>query len=152
MARPSKLDPEALRIKRVIAAIREGNTREASAAAGPIGVTTFYRWMRDGRANPNSPAGAFVAQVEEAEAEAERRVVAIWQAAMPTDWRACRDYLSRRYPARWGRQPPLVELVDRDGVPLAMDDLITADRARSLTAKAIAYLAEHGIEVPPESV
>jgi hypothetical protein len=31
-------------------------------------------------------------------------MVAQWRSAMPTDWRAIRDFLERRYPERWGRK------------------------------------------------
>jgi hypothetical protein len=28
-------------------------------------------------------------------------VLANWRARMPSDWRACREFLERRFPSRW---------------------------------------------------
>ena len=46
----------------------------------------------------------FFEEVTRVEAEAEARMVAQWQAQIPDDWRAARDFLARRYPQRWGPQ------------------------------------------------
>ena len=43
----------------------------------------------------------FLEAVAQAEAEAEVRMIAQWQAHIPRDWRAARDFLARRYPERW---------------------------------------------------
>lgn len=44
----------------------------------------------------------FLEAVTRAEAEAELRMIAQWQAQIPRDWRAARDFLARRFPKRWG--------------------------------------------------
>ena len=43
----------------------------------------------------------FWEELTRAEAEAEARMVAQWQAQIPQDWRAARDFLARRFPERW---------------------------------------------------
>jgi hypothetical protein len=35
------------------------------------------------------------------------QAVAIWQRAMPDDWRAAQMFLERRHPDRWGKQSKL---------------------------------------------
>ena len=86
MTRTSKLTCEVA--ERIIAAIRDGYTREAAAAAGPVAPSTFDDWMRRGRLDCTGPFGPCAAEVELAELDAERAVVAMWVVAIPQDWRA----------------------------------------------------------------
>ncbi|MDQ6891526.1 MAG: hypothetical protein M3167_02470 [Acidobacteriota bacterium] len=123
--RPSKLNPEVR--ERLVNAIRLGCPHEAAARAAGIGVSTFRSWMvrgeRDRRAiyphlYPDEPAPkASVAlvptrseyldlleAVEQAEAFAEVRLVALWSAAAAKDWRAAAALLGARYPAKYARR------------------------------------------------
>jgi hypothetical protein len=45
------------------------------------------------------------------------RALASWQAAIPGDWRAARDFLARRHPDRWGSRERH-ELTGADGSPI----------------------------------
>ncbi len=126
MTRTSKLTCEVA--ERIIAAIRDGYTREAAAAAGPVAPSTFDDWMRRGRLDCTGPFGPCAAEVELAELDAERAVVAMWVAAIPQDWRAAAELLARRYPQRW-RRPTAVEVTGGSGGPIEFDTARTNARA-----------------------
>jgi hypothetical protein len=87
---------------RICAALAKGNYYKAAARAGGVDYATFWRWLERGAATSSGPYRAFAEAVEEAEAQAERRIVAAWQKHVPTDWKAARDFLARRFPAEWG--------------------------------------------------
>ena len=102
MARPSKLTPEVE--KKLIDAIRIGNYYEAACAYVGIHYTTFYRWMEKGEKAKSGKYCEFCKAIKQAEAEAEARIVALWQRNIPEDWRAAQAFLERRYPERWGKK------------------------------------------------
>lgn len=100
VGRPTKFTPETK--KKLLDAIRMGNYREPSCAFAGISVSTFYAWLEKGKRQKEGQFVEFLEAVKHAEAEAEVRMVAQWQAHIPRDWRAARDFLARRYPERWG--------------------------------------------------
>ena len=100
VGRPTKFTPETK--KKLLDAIIMGNYREPSCAFAGISVSTFYAWLDKGKQQKKGQFVEFLEAVEHAEAEAEVRMVAQWQAHIPRDWRAARDFLARRYPERWG--------------------------------------------------
>lgn len=100
VGRPSKFTPETR--KRLIDAIRMGNYRESSCNYAGISVSTFYAWLDKGKKQNKGEFVEFLEAVTHAEAEAEVRMIAQWQAQIPGDWRAARDFLARRFPERWG--------------------------------------------------
>lgn len=100
VGRPSKFTPETK--KRLLDAIRMGNYREFSCSYAGISVSTFYAWLDKGKKQNKGEFVEFLEAVTRAEAEAEVRMVAQWQAQIPRDWRAARDFLARRFPERWG--------------------------------------------------
>lgn len=105
MARPSKFNQEVA--EKILAAIRAGNFAEVAAAYAGISASTFYDWMRRGRAG-KQPFAGFVEDVEQALASAEvRHVVNITEAAK-RDWRASAWYLPRACRERWAERPPQV--------------------------------------------
>lgn len=95
VGRPTKCTPE--RVKRIIDALKGGNTRSASAAYGGIDPETFSNWMARG-AKDEEPFLGFSIQVKAAEAEAEVRNVAIIQTAAKDKWQAAAWWLERRRP------------------------------------------------------
>lgn len=105
MGRPTKLTPEIQ--NRICTALRAGNYRDAAADYAGIDGGTLRRWLARGEREQSGTYRAFRAAVREAEAAAELRVVAQWQQHMPESWQACRDYLERRFPDRWGRRDRL---------------------------------------------
>jgi hypothetical protein len=96
-----RLDP--LVRKRLLDAIRAGNTFANAAILSGIGESTFFRWMVEGEAaKPKSRKWEFREQVKSAEAEAIHRNVLCTQTAARTDWKAARWFLERRKPYEWG--------------------------------------------------
>ena len=57
----------------------------------------------------------FFHALKKAEAEAEARVVALWQRQIPQDWKAAATFLERRYPDRWGRVDRLNAQIQQSG-------------------------------------
>ena len=108
MARPTKLTPETA--QKIVDAISAGNYYEAACRYAGIDYQTLRNWMiageetRDGKRNKtktNKGYLEFFEAVEQAEAQAEVRMVAQWQKHMPENWTAIRDFLARRHPDRW---------------------------------------------------
>ncbi len=128
VGRPTKFTPQTK--KKLLDAIRMGNYREPSCAFAGISVSTFYAWLDKGKRQKKGQFVEFLEAVEHAEAEAEVRMVAQWQAHIPRDWRAARDFLARRYPGRWG----LKAQVDLDH----SGDMTHFHKANSLTDRLIA--------------
>jgi hypothetical protein len=100
--RPTKLTPEVQ--KRLCDAIAAGNYREAACSYAGIDKATFSRWIARGEQAKTGPFCDFCNAVQKAEADAEVAIVAQWQQHMPENWQACRDFLARRFPERWGPQ------------------------------------------------
>ena len=98
VGRPSKFTPETK--KKLLDAVRMGNYRVPSCSYAGILVSTFYTWLDKGK---KQKKGEFVEFLEAVtRAEAKLRMIAQWQAQIPRDWRAARDFLARRFPERWG--------------------------------------------------
>ena len=102
IGRPSKLTPELT--KKLTTQIKEGNYFEASCAYCGIDYSTFRKWMVKGEKASSGVYFDFFHAVKMAEAEAELRIVAEWQKAIPHDWRSAEKFLEKRYPDRWGRK------------------------------------------------
>lgn len=129
IGRPSKLTPAVK--QRLLDAIRAGNYFEAACVYAGIGETTFYRWMEKGEKANSGEFREFWESVKRAEAEAEARIVALWQQEIPGNWQAARDFLARRYPERWAsREKVHTELTGKDGGPIEIDDPRVALLAR----------------------
>lgn len=103
--RPSKLTPE--RQKKLVDAIRAGNYYETACTYAGIEYQTFRNWMVAGEQASRGKYFDFFEAITRAESEAEARAVALWQKAMPEDWRAAQMFLERRHPDRWGKQDKL---------------------------------------------
>jgi hypothetical protein len=134
LGRPTKMSRAVA--DRIIEATRGGATREAAAAAGPIARSTLYMWLRQGRLYPDSREGYFVAELDAAEDEAERRCIALWQGHFERDWRAIAEFMGRRWPDRWGRQPTRGG-PDGPGVVISDDE-----RAKALCERLERWLDE----------
>ena len=99
MARPSKLTPETQ--QKIVDAISAGNYYEAACGYAGVDYSTFRRWMEKGEKAKTGQYREFCDAVQQAEAQAEVRMVANWQKHMPNNWMAIRDFLARRHPNRW---------------------------------------------------
>jgi hypothetical protein len=135
MGHPSKLSPRIA--ARIVEATREGATRAAAAAAGPVAPSTMYAWIRLGRRELDGPHARFVEQLDAADAECERRLIAEWRGQCPSDWRAAAEFLARRFPDRWRRQPTAIEVAGSVEIGALTDD----ERAERLLDTIDAYVA-----------
>ena len=99
MGRPSKFSTEIA--TKIVDAIRQGSYYEPACRCAGVSYRSFRRWMKEGEAAKSGKFRQFWQDVTRAEAEAEIRIIEMWQEQMPRDWRACRDYLARRFPKRW---------------------------------------------------
>jgi transposase len=105
VGRPSKLTPELQ--KKLVDAIKAGNYFETACGFCGIDYSTFRKWMVKGEKAKSGVYFDFFHAIKKAEAQAEYRMVALWQQAIPEDWRSAKDFLERRYPERWGRKEQL---------------------------------------------
>lgn len=132
--RPTKLDD--LRAKRIIDALRCGNTRRAAAKTAGIASSTMREWCRRGRQG-EEPFSAFLASLKKAEAEAETaQVEIVLGAARAGTWQAAAWWLERRRP-QW--RSPDVQLrseIAKQGQPPR--ETITAEQARAELAEMLA--------------
>lgn len=126
--RPTKLTPEVQ--ERLCAAISAGNYYQAACGAAGISYSKFRDWMNRGKKQRKGLFRDFREAVLKAERDAEARVVNQWQEHMPEDWRACRDFLARRYPKRWGPKESL-ELKGKKGAPIEFIEIGHAGRSDS---------------------
>lgn len=121
IGRPSKLTPAVK--QRLLDAIRAGNYYDAASVYAGIHPSTFYNWMEKGRNAKSGEFYEFFESVQRAEAEAEARVVALWQQEIPGNWQAARDFLARRFSDRWSpKEKVQTEVTGKDGGPVEVDD------------------------------
>jgi hypothetical protein len=91
--------------KLIVAALRAGNTRTASARLSGIDYATLKRWCR--------LSAPFCAALEKAEAEAEQKYVRnITGAASAGQWQAAAWWLERRRSGAWRKPADRLELTD----------------------------------------
>ena len=106
--------------------------------------STLYGWLRRGRLYPDTPEGAFVAELDAADDEAERRCIELWHGHFAKDWRAIAEFMARRWPQRWGRQPS-GEMTFPDGPGAAVSD---EERAEALIEQVTRFKAEAEARTP----
>ena len=92
--RPSKRDPETA--KRILEALRAGNTIICAARVGRIDVSNLQKWRR---ADPQ-----FDEAVKDAIGEAETKLVALATAGAVKDGRIALMMLERRHPEGWSKR------------------------------------------------
>ena len=136
--RPSKLTPSVK--KRLIDAISAGNYYEPACAYAGIHYATFRAWMVKGEEQKTGQYYEFYEEVNAAVAQAEVRIVAIWQQQIPEDWHAARDFLARRHPERWANKDVHRMTGKDDDSPIEVD----IDPRDTLGAKLAAILVRAG--------
>jgi transposase len=104
MARPSKFTPD--RRKRILEALRQGNTRKAAVAQAGISYETFCQWLHQ--------YPEFSDQVKNAEAEAELASVRVIREAAVTTWQAAAWWLERRRPEEWSNSHVIRVKLERE--------------------------------------
>ena len=101
-------------IDKICSFVRAGNFSKVAAALAGIDDSTFYKWLRQGKAviqEGRAPKTRreqilvhFVHQLKEAEAYAEGVHVQRIMKAGATTWQASAWYLERKHSDRWGRK------------------------------------------------
>jgi hypothetical protein len=86
---------------KVIAYLRTGSYLETAAAAAGVSKPTLHNWLKRA-AHGEERYAEFARDVEEAQALAELRDLALVGKAALNDWRAASWRLERRHPRRWG--------------------------------------------------
>lgn len=113
--RPAKINENL--IKTITQAVKVGNYLETASAFAGISRSTLYEWLRRGkrekqrlekndRARMKKEEALYVLLVdslEQAQAEAEVRDVALIGEAAKSQWQAAAWRLERKYPNKWGR-------------------------------------------------
>ena len=104
--RRTKLTAE--RQDKIVQAILDGNYFETACAYAGVSRNTGFEWLARGENRDPDRRGAavfaaFANAVRAAEAQAEVRAVAIIQQGFEDNPRLALEFLSRRYPERWGR-------------------------------------------------
>lgn len=130
VGRPSKFTPDVC--NRILSAIRNGNTYEASANYGGVDYTTYRLWINRGEDEGEGEFFEFAEAVKRAASSAEVESVARIRAAgsgqrvllseteretpdgkkvierkyqyAPPQWQADAWFLERRKPSEWGRK------------------------------------------------
>ncbi len=109
--RPTKLDD--LTAKRIVDAIRAGNTRACAAQLGGVHKATLLEWLALGRRG-EQPFADFADRVAKADGEAEARMVAVVvKAAEDGSWQAAKAWLELRRRV-WRMKKPRQELDEQD--------------------------------------
>ncbi len=116
--RPSKLTFEVE--KRLVEAVRAGNSREAAAKAAGISEATFYSWLSRGRKAKRGRFLEFLEAIKKAEGEAEQKAVGRIVEAGQKHWQAAAWWLERKYPKRWARTDRH-EVTGKDGGKLSIE-------------------------------
>ena len=98
----------------IVASLRCGNTRRASAHLAGIHECTLVRWLNRGREAKagDSAYMDLLACVQKAEAAAESSMLSAIVDAVADNWQAAAWYLERRYPAEYGRHTKVAVSAD----------------------------------------
>lgn len=108
------------RRKAFVDAIREGLPISQAAARARISRQTAYEWMGRGEKTPEGQYGAFLEEVQSAMADAAAEALGHWKKAMPDDWRAAMEFLSRRFPDEYGKRERH-EISGPEGEPIKVE-------------------------------
>lgn len=123
--RPTLLTPTV--IKAMSEGIRKGNY--ASTVMKGLGMhpANHWKWYKKGENGELDSKGSdiyirYYHAINEAEAEAEERMINQWQQFFPSDWRAIQTFMERRWGDRWGRNDKVrQELTGKDGGAIETD-------------------------------
>ena len=122
--------------------IRAGNYTSTACAAVGIHPTQYYRWLKKGQESRGGRFHDFWLAVQQAEAESQVEAVRVVQKHARDSPHASVEFLSRRWPAQFGRrehaapqvsQPTAIILKFGDGTPLQLPsstvEVVAADAA-----------------------
>ena len=137
---PTKLTPEVH--EKIVRFVRAGNFRETACAAAGITSRSLRGWLSLG-AKGIEPYAQLVADMDQAEAEAEARDIARVTKAGDEDWRAIAWRLERKSHDRWARR-------DKPEVQIRTEDPRTLTREQ-LVARVVQLSVAEGL-LPPSTL
>jgi hypothetical protein len=120
-------------IRRIVDALKRGNTRINSCRLARVNPSTFGDWLHKGKAG-HPDYIAFAIQIREAEAIAEDEVVEKIRTGQP-GWQGLAWWLQRRNRARWGDIIPAIEkarIESRAANSQSLDDVPLADLEQAI--------------------
>jgi len=88
-------------INKICDAIRMGVPAIVACRSVGISKDTYYRWIKYGKERKSKIFSDFYDALEEADADAEKRLVQILYQYSFSDWRAALEILKRRFRDRW---------------------------------------------------
>lgn len=109
---PTKQTPD--RAKRILDALRAGNTRQAACHYAGISDETFANWLKRSL--------EFLDAVTRAEADSELELVRYIRNAAAEDWKAAAHLLACRWPDTWAKRSQIT-LTLRDEAALVAAEL-----------------------------
>lgn len=99
---------------KMIQFVQLGAPRIQAAAAVGVPHRTFAGWRARAK-DGDEPYVTFFDEIDQAEAFAEMRLMALWSNAAPTSWQAAAKFLSVRFRSRWSEDaPPIADAGDLD--------------------------------------
>jgi hypothetical protein len=98
----------------VCAYLEKGNTRRASSALVHVDEATFSRWFHRGARDERGPYRDFYLAVLEAEAKCQDQGIETFKLALPRNPKLMLNFLSRRFPADWGRRDNVEQISVED--------------------------------------
>ncbi len=109
-----------LRIDKLIELIKKGYTVHAACASAGVGRVTYYKWIKQGKADADRGSQSLQRQLFDGALDAEAlheqtHLDHIIEASTKT-WQASAWYLERRYPERYGKRVVLPEQEANDEI------------------------------------
>ena len=121
-----KITPE--KIDLICDHLKEGNYDMVAAQAAGITRQTFYRWIRQGKADKEGIYFEFYQRVEQSKAEGEINLITTIKKASNRTWTAAAWILERSRPERWAlhkAKENAVEFWKKELLELLKDGAIT---------------------------
>jgi hypothetical protein len=156
MGRPTKLTPELQ--AELCRMLEDGCGRDDAAEAANIHRSTFYQWMADGEANPDSIFSDFSDAIKRAESIcATRNARIIRVAAEEGNWQAAAWWLERKRKKEFGRNETIehtgadggaikTEVMHEGNIPITAAERVSEINAILDAARARADQAIGGAE------
>lgn len=118
-------------VRTILSYLASGNYVATACAAAGVSRRTYYTWLEEAQAQPDSVYGEFALLVAKAEAAAEAANIQVIKKASAVSWQAAAWLSERKYPDRWGQRSTTV--LDGDlTVGIGAAGLIEAARKAAL--------------------
>jgi transposase len=133
----NRQDYDEVTAKRLIEAVKAGNTIRAAAKVAGVSMGAVRRWLIE--SERESSTTAFHVRIERAEAEAEAAAVATVRDAAHDHWQAAAWWLERRRPRAWSKR----ELVPKTADAKKFDGMTDVELQEALVAHALDWFDTH---------